>query len=149
MRCGLARVKSCSTVASTSFVSCGEALAMLQATGRPWRSAIAMFYCLFRGESGRQQRPFFRRTEAGVHEGLRADRVCRAPVDLRRGRATAESACHRAATVESGDGRFDRADSGLEDRAKERRCVKPREFRSAQLAHRARADLDRRDVAWE
>src|SRR5260221_11211626 len=70
MRCGLARVKSCSTVASTSFVSCGEALAMLQATGRPWRSAIAMFYCLFRGESGRQQRPFFRRTEAGLDEGL-------------------------------------------------------------------------------
>src|SRR5258708_25135687 len=70
MLCGLARVKSCSTVASTSFVSCGEALAMLQATGRPWRSAIAMFYCLFRGESGRQQRPFFRRTEAGVDEGL-------------------------------------------------------------------------------
>src|SRR5258708_12299270 len=77
----------------------------------------------------------------------RTERVCHAPVDLRRGSETAESECHRAATVESGDGRFDRADSGPEDRAKERRCVKSREFRSAQLAHRARADLDRRDLA--
>src|SRR5260370_35844246 len=82
MRCGLARVKSCSTVASTSFVSCGEALAMLQATGRPWRSAIAMFYCLFRGASGGQQRPFFRRTEAGVDEGLRQIELATSPQDF-------------------------------------------------------------------
>src|SRR5229473_4909281 len=47
MRFGLARVKRCSTVASTSFVSCGEALAMLQAIGRPWRSAIAMILLPF------------------------------------------------------------------------------------------------------
>src|SRR5216684_2718122 len=47
MRFGLARVKRCSMVASTSCVSCGEALAMLQAIGRPWRSAIAMILLPF------------------------------------------------------------------------------------------------------
>ena len=59
------------------------------------------------------------------------------------------SACHRAATVENGDGRFDRVDSGRADRAKERRCAKPKERRSARLAYRAKADLDRRGVALE
>ena len=59
------------------------------------------------------------------------------------------TACHRAATAESADGRFDREDSGRADRAKEHRCAKPRECRSVPLAHRARADHDHRDAAWE
>ncbi len=77
------------------------------------------------------------------------DRVCHAPAGLRPARATVASACRRAATAENGDGRFDRAGSGRANRAKEHRCAKPREFRSAPLAHRAKADLDRRNVAWE
>jgi hypothetical protein len=40
-------------------------------------------------------------------------------------------------------------DNGRADRAKERRCARPRERRSAQLAYRAKADLDRRGVVWQ
>ena len=59
------------------------------------------------------------------------------------------SACHRAATAENGDGRFDKVDSGRADRAKEHRCAKSKECRSARLAHRAKADLDHRGVVSE
>ena len=41
---------------------------------------------------------------------------------------------------------FDRVDSVRADRAKERRCAKSKGFRSARLAHRAKADLDHRDA---
>jgi hypothetical protein len=64
-------------------------------------------------------------------------------------RARVGSACHRVATAESDDGRFDREDSGPADRAKEHRCAKPKECRSAQLVYRAKADLDRRNVVSE
>src|ERR1700731_3295167 len=77
------------------------------------------------------------------------DPVCRVPANLRPARATAGSACHRAATAESADGRFDREDSGRADRAKEHPCAKPKEHRSARLAYRAKAGLDRRNVVSE
>src|SRR5258708_1065835 len=104
--------------------------------------------------------PFPRRggpTAAPPFSPGRSWRRGRAPTDpvwwavagVRPARATGTSACRRAATAESADGRFDRADSGRADRAREHRCAKPKEFRSARLAHRARADHDRRDVAWE
>ena len=56
---GLVRVKRCATVASTSLVSCGEALAMLQAIGRPWRSAIAVILLPFPRRVGPTAAPLF------------------------------------------------------------------------------------------
>ncbi len=59
IRFGLARVKRWATVASTSFVSCGEALVTQQATGRPWRSAIAMILLPFPRRVGPTAGPLF------------------------------------------------------------------------------------------
>jgi hypothetical protein len=56
---GLACVKRCWIVVSTSLVSCGEARAMLQATGRPWRSAIAMILLPLPRRVGPTAEPLF------------------------------------------------------------------------------------------
>src|SRR5687768_16010756 len=58
------------SVASTSVISCGEALATWTAIGRPWRSPIAMILLLLPRRVGRRRSFFFRRAEAGVDEGL-------------------------------------------------------------------------------
>src|SRR5580700_10751498 len=50
-------------------------------------------------------------------------------------------AIQSAATVGSGDDRFDKADSDAADRAKARRCAKPNKHRSAPLAYLATVDL--------
>src|SRR6516164_9973421 len=65
--------------------------------------------------------------QTGVNQkhGLDRGAVASTPADLRQVRATTVSACHRAATAKSGDGRFDKGDNGRADRAKERRCIKP------------------------
>lgn len=109
-------MKRASRVAGTRCGSYGEALATWTATGRPWRSTIAMTLDPLprRGRTNRRA-PFSERRRSR-RRGLPRDRSCRGRGDLPRAIAEGDRGAPTAARAETGDYTFDTVASGTGDR---------------------------------
>ena len=131
--------KRASRVAGTRCGSYGEALATCTATGRPWRSQIAMTLVPLPRRVGPIAAPLFSPRRRSRRRRLHSDRSCRGPGGPRRGVAAADRGGPSAARAGSDDGRFGTADSATAGRATARPCAGPTARRSSPPADRSTA----------